>query len=439
MKILPQWILTALCGGLIVLSGCSSESDDTTTDTSDASDVTDTSDATDPSDASDSSDPTDANACTYDGFSAILAQASFQPEYDFAAIEAFSGEIQPYDILSLEFYGGDFGGPTGPGSFPIDGSNYADCGLCVLVYQGFEGNDAATYFFATEGGVEITAWDANAGTISGSLTNAILKEVTIDPQSYQSTPVAGGETWCIPGITLDGQAAPSDETDVSDPSDETDPSEATDPSDASDPSDLNTGNTGTSCGSPDQGLTPIDCTSQGDSGAECVFSNHCLCSDGFVCEANDENFTEQECAAGVVCVAEETSTDGPDWSSRPAGQCAETADCAEFPTGLQSCSPFPGGRCTGGCGSDDDCGDNTECKFGACVETCVDDLDCHLGLRCSGGSCLQQNCVGGVCPTTGYACNESDRCVRSSCSADNQCANGFFCQNDYCVEAYWSE
>ncbi len=45
MKVLPQWILTALCGGLIVLSGCSSESDDTTTNTSDASDVTDTSDS----------------------------------------------------------------------------------------------------------------------------------------------------------------------------------------------------------------------------------------------------------------------------------------------------------------------------------------------------------------------------------------------------------
>ena len=39
-----------------------------------------------------------------------------------------------------------------------------------------------------------------------------------------STPVSGGETWCISSITLDGQAAPdeSDASDASDPSDESD-------------------------------------------------------------------------------------------------------------------------------------------------------------------------------------------------------------------------
>ena len=441
MKLTMKWLLACLVWGSLSLSGCSSDTDVS----NDSADASDTSDATDASDASDTSDTSATDACDYDGFNAVLARATFEAEYDFASVEGLSGELQPYDILSLEFYGGDFGGPSGPGSFPIGSDNYADCGLCVLVYQGFEGNNIETYFYATEGGVEISTWDAEAGKISASLTNAKLVEVTINSDTYVSTPVSGGETWCISSITLDGQAAPADDSDasdVSDPSDESDASDPADPSDEadeSDPTDINVGNTATSCGSPDQGLTPIDCTAEGDTNADCVFGNHCLCSDGFVCEDNDENFTSQECAPQVMCIPAESTTEGPDWSSRPAGQCAETSDCAEFPSGAQTCSPFPGGRCTGGCGTDDDCGENTECRFGACVETCTDDLDCHLGLRCSAGSCLQQNCVGGICPTSGYACNSSGRCVRSSCADDSQCANGFYCQAGYCVESYWSE
>ena len=56
--------------------------------------------------------------------------------------------------------------------------------------------------------------------------------------------MSGGETRCI-CYTLDGQAAPADESDASDasdPSDESDASDAADPSDeadASDPTDIN--------------------------------------------------------------------------------------------------------------------------------------------------------------------------------------------------------
>ena len=44
------------------------------------------------------------------------------------------------------------------------------------------------------------------------------------------------------------------------------------------------GSSAQGCGAPNQCLEPIDCTAQGDSDAICVFSNHCLCSEGFVCE-----------------------------------------------------------------------------------------------------------------------------------------------------------
>jgi hypothetical protein len=38
---------------------------------------------------------------------------------------------------------------------------------------------------------------------SATLSGARFDEVTIDPNSFESTPVAGGISWCIDSITLD--------------------------------------------------------------------------------------------------------------------------------------------------------------------------------------------------------------------------------------------
>ena len=41
------------------------------------------------------------------------------------------------DFVVVESYqGAQYNGPTAPGTYQLDGSNYADCGLCVLVYKG---------------------------------------------------------------------------------------------------------------------------------------------------------------------------------------------------------------------------------------------------------------------------------------------------------------
>ena len=58
----------------------------------------------------------------------------------------------------------------------------------------------------------------------------------------------------------------------------------------------------TSCGAAEQGLTPVDCTAQGDDEAQCVFSNHCWCSEGYRCETPEDTMPNQECEPGVICV-----------------------------------------------------------------------------------------------------------------------------------------
>ena len=67
--------------------------------------------------------------------------------------------------------------------------------------------------------------------------------------------------------------------------------------DATDP----TGSRADSCGSDSQSLMPVDCTEFGDQNAVCVFSNHCLCSAGYVCEGTH---LPGECESGVVCIPE---------------------------------------------------------------------------------------------------------------------------------------
>ncbi|MGK0361620.1 MAG: type IV secretory pathway VirB10-like protein [Bradymonadia bacterium] len=78
------------------------------------------------------------------------------------------------------------------------------------------------------------------------------------------------------------------------------PMDAEPPADAQ-PFEGNPGSHPQSCGAPDQELEPVDCTEQGDVDAVCVFSNHCLCSDGFVCAGEAVG---GECEAGAICVPE---------------------------------------------------------------------------------------------------------------------------------------
>lgn len=71
---------------------------------------------------------------------------------------------------------------------------------------------------------------------------------------------------------------------------------------AADVSPEDFGNIATSCGSPMQDLTPVDCTVNGDTEAFCVFSNHCACSAGYECEVPYPDTDGPECSAGSVCI-----------------------------------------------------------------------------------------------------------------------------------------
>ncbi|MGC4116554.1 MAG: hypothetical protein QM765_18645 [Myxococcales bacterium] len=88
-------------------------------------------------------------------------------------------------------------GTAQPGTYVLSGDelNYATCGVCVLMVD-----NLGTPYMVTSGTVVLTSV---SGNLTGTLTNATFEEVTIDGQTYESTPVAGGCQSSITSVAFD--------------------------------------------------------------------------------------------------------------------------------------------------------------------------------------------------------------------------------------------
>ena len=209
-------------------AGDGTSADGTTPDLPDA-DATDTADGHDATDAPDSSDPVadtavdthadlpdatdvpwdDAPApCTHNGFVATSIGAS-RSGTEVLFLQARSSESTPFDILSIELYYG-YGEPPpldAPGEYVLATTaaerNYATCGTCVVARTGYDGTVWDKVFLATGGVLEINAIGAVGTQFTGSLSGVTMEEVTIDTSTYISTPVPGGEGWCIEAFEFD--------------------------------------------------------------------------------------------------------------------------------------------------------------------------------------------------------------------------------------------
>lgn len=90
-----------------------------------------------------------------------------------------------------------WGGPSGPGTYSLNGVNYRDCGLCVIAYTECEEGACGKILYADQGTVVINELGALPGQqIAGTLKNVVLREVTLGPD-WRSSPVEGGSTWCL--------------------------------------------------------------------------------------------------------------------------------------------------------------------------------------------------------------------------------------------------
>jgi len=106
-------------------------------------------------------------------------------------------------VLIIELWQA-FGGPLMPGIYSIEddtlNSNYSTCHTCVLIVDST--GTSERIFYATFGEIDIDSIGPVGTLFAGTLSNANLIEVTIDPVTFESIPVPNGETRCIDSFSF---------------------------------------------------------------------------------------------------------------------------------------------------------------------------------------------------------------------------------------------
>jgi len=150
--------------------------------------------AADTSDDTDTAvDTADANAeCTTSGFEPGDVNGEINGNGWFLTAENVEGT----GGVLIESWT-NYGGPTTPGVYDLQGYNYQECGLCVLLGDDCVDGNCATIYYAHQGTVEILSADvSDNGSVSVALKDVVFTEVTIS-DDYVSTPVEDARTWCV--------------------------------------------------------------------------------------------------------------------------------------------------------------------------------------------------------------------------------------------------
>ena len=108
----------------------------------------------------------------------------------------------PYNSIQIQSLS-DWNGPTTPGTYSLDGLNFADCGLCLLAYTNCTEDSCEKTLYAEEGELEITEIGTSDGDrFTARFKNVVFREVTIDDSTFRSTEVPDGQTWCINDVEI---------------------------------------------------------------------------------------------------------------------------------------------------------------------------------------------------------------------------------------------
>lgn len=101
------------------------------------------------------------------------------------------GGPQP-DLFPIELYSDGSAGTFDLGA-GID-SNYSTCSHCVLIYRDIQGDVPGKVFYQSAGTLTLNQ-PAGAATLDFSVSGLHLVEVTLDPNTFASTPVPDGECY----------------------------------------------------------------------------------------------------------------------------------------------------------------------------------------------------------------------------------------------------
>ncbi len=111
---------------------------------------------------------------------------------------------EPFDELLIESYAGPpFDGPDAPGRYVLDGTNYADCGLCIRIRTGCYGSWCTGQYFAGQGVLDIDALESPGGRFIADLMSLGLRASSIDAETAISTTSSASPGWCVPEYSID--------------------------------------------------------------------------------------------------------------------------------------------------------------------------------------------------------------------------------------------
>ncbi len=183
--LMVSMIAFVACGGNS--SGKKNKNDSDPVNDEDSTEITDDSDKTEPDDEADNhaEEPSNCTGISVDWENFAQYQYSNQ----------FIASNEDSDPVVLISFFQDEQGSISEGTYDLAAglnANYKECTECVLVYAGYleEEQNYAKIYFQQSGTLKIDAVD-DSNNIKGSIS-AVLVEVTIDEETFESTPVADG-------------------------------------------------------------------------------------------------------------------------------------------------------------------------------------------------------------------------------------------------------
>lgn len=152
-------------------------------------------------DAVDSGDAaTPPGACTHDGFTSVSTKGQFASDDNWPYLEARSSLEAPTDGLSVLILPltGSNEITAGMRAITAADMNYAVCTTCVSIHTKCDAalSKCEKMFIATDGVVEIKS-APEKGKVFQVAVDVTLAEVTMNPNTFETTLVPGGESWCL--------------------------------------------------------------------------------------------------------------------------------------------------------------------------------------------------------------------------------------------------
>ncbi|MBI5545990.1 MAG: hypothetical protein HY901_19030 [Deltaproteobacteria bacterium] len=303
------------------------------------------------------------------------------------------------DVIQIELIEG-YGAFTDglvTGAFSLEGDelNYGTCGICVTLQGDVDPTAGVTAFHMVTGGsITITSV---SGSLIATLTNATFEEVTIDPNSYESFPVADGCTSAMRQALFHGIAPVG--------CDPLNPTACTDGQGCFyDGSGLFCSQAGTAA--PGQACSgTVQCVA----GAQCLADRlcHSWCDRSGSNPCTGDDYCTPATSTGIlgICAA------CPEGQVCGSACCASTQTCTDGVCGDPvPCDPLDAAAC----------GANQGCYYDADTEgfACAAAGQVGVGAECEalgecvpGAECFEDGSCHELCDPTGAgACATTDRC-----------------------------